>query len=123
MSDELQKNYEIFKTTDHDYPMVVLRRFCHSTSQQNDAIINELNEMHYQGWVLFDRLFTGGNISSRYGKQYFEGEFVGKCFGVNIAQAHPIRQMVSDYLRENDLYEGSSLTLEDIQALNEGRTI
>lgn len=123
MSDELQKNYEIFKTKDSDYPVVVLKRFCHSISQQQEAIVEELKASHYQGWVLFDQLFTGGNIDLRYGKQYFDGEFTGKLFRVELSMDHPLRQMVSKYLSEHHLYEGTNLTDEDIQSLQEGRVI
>ena len=71
MSDELQKNYEIFEVNHEECKYLILRRFCHSIEQQNQAIMDELNEKGYKGWVLFDQLFKGGNTSRRYGKQMF----------------------------------------------------
>lgn len=123
MSDELKKNYEIFTLSDLPYQYVVLRRFCHSIAQQNAAIEKELNDKGYQGWVLFDNLFKGGNTKFRYGRQYFDKTFNGPLLKEEIALSSPIREMVSRYLRENNYAIGTSLTEKEIEDIMNGRTI
>ena len=59
MSEELQKNYEIFEINREDCKYLILRRFCHSIEQQNEEITLELTKLNYKGWVLFDQLFKG----------------------------------------------------------------
>lgn len=123
MSDELQKNYEIIKINHEDCNYLVLRRFCHSIEQQNQAIVDELNALNYKGWVLFDQLFKGGNTSNRYGKQFFNKTFTGPMLRVKILLNDPIRQMVSQYLRDYDFVTGTILTDEDIEVIKQGGTI
>ena len=123
MSDELQKNYEIFEINREDCKYLVLRRFCHNIDQQNQAVIDELTKLNYKGWVLFDQLFKGGNTSKRYGKQYFNKTFTGPMLKVNVLLSDPIRQKVSAYLRENNFAVGTVLTEEDIQVIMDGGTI
>lgn len=123
MSDELQKNYEIFEIDHESCKYLILRRFCHSIEQQNQAIIDELNQKGYKGWVLFDQLFKGGNTSRRYGKQMFNKTFTGPMLRVNILLNHPLRILVSQYLRENNFVIGTILTDEEIQVIQDGGTI
>lgn len=123
MSDELKKNYEIFKLDNEDYQYLVLRRFCHSISQQNQAVEDELKALKYSGWVLFDNLFKGGNTKMRYGRQFFDKTFTGPMLQVDMPIDNPIRVMVSQYLKENNYVIGSSLRDEDIQKVMDGQTI
>lgn len=123
MSDELQKNYEIMPIDHGDCKYLVLRRFCHSIDQQNQAIIEELNALNYKGWVLFDQLFKGGNTSNRYGRQFFNKTFSGPMFREKILLNDPVRQMVSQYLRDNNFVNGTILTEEDILVIMQGGTI
>lgn len=123
MSDELAKNYEIFEINDPAYQYLVLRRFCHSSLQQWESITEELNQKKYKGWVLLDNLFKGGNTSFRYVRQYFDKSFTGPAFKVEIEKSHPYRQMVCAYLKEHNYVTGTSLTDEDIEAVNAGQTI
>ncbi len=123
MSDELAKNYEIFEINDEKYKYLVLRRFCHSFDQQWQSVEEELKSKGYKGWVLFDNLFKGGNISSRYVRQYFDKTFSGPALLETIPLEHPYRVQVSQYLKEYDYVTGTSLTQEDIDAVLEGKTI
>lgn len=123
MSDELQKNYEIFEINQDECKYLVLRRFCHSIEQQNQAVIDELNVLNYKGWVLFDQLFKGGNTTNRYGKQFFNKVFTGPMLRVDIQLTNPIRQRVSAYLRDNNFVIGTVLTDEEIQTIMDGGTI
>ncbi len=123
MSDELQKNYEIFKVDHEEYGYLILKRFCHSIDQQNQAVIDELNALGYKGWVLFDQLFKGGNTSNRYGKQFFNKTFTGPMFRIHLELSHPLRQKVSQYLHDNQLVEGTILTQEDIETIQSGDVI
>lgn len=123
MSDELKKNYEIFEIDAYDCHYLVLRRFCHSSEQQREAIIKELLATGYKGWILFDNLFKGGNTSQRYGKQFFDKEFMGMMYCVEVPKDSPLRAMVSHYLKENHLIEGTSLTEHDIQTVLAGGVI
>ncbi len=117
MSEELRKNYEIFKLDHETYHYLVLRRFCHSIQQQNQAIEDELNALGYKGYVLFDNLFKGGNTKIRYGYQFFDRTFTGPLLH------DPIRVMVSKYLKDNDLVIGTSLRDEDIRKIMNGETV
>ena len=123
MSEELQKNYEIFEINREDCKYLILRRFCHSIEQQNEEITLELTKLNYKGWVLFDQLFKGGNTNRRYGKQYFNGTFSGPMFKETILLNDPIRQQVSQYLRDNNYVVGTILTDGDIQTIMNGGTI
>ena len=88
MSEELRKNYEIFKLDHETYHYLVLRRFCHSIQQQNQAIEDELNALGYKGYVLFDNLFKGGNTKVRYGYQFFDRTFTGPLLQEDIYFIH-----------------------------------
>lgn len=123
MSEELQKNYEIFEINREDCKYLILRRFCHSIDQQNQDITDELNRLNYKGWVLFDQLFKGGNTHRRYGKQYFNKIFTGPMFKETILLSDPIRIQVSQYLKDNNFVVGTILTEEDIQTIMNGGTI
>lgn len=123
MSDELRKNYEIFELENSSYRYLVLRRFCHSIEQQNQAIENELKAKNYKGWILFDNLFKGGNTSQRYGRQFFDKTFSGPMLCEQVELNDPIRMMVSHYLQENHFVEGTSLTEQDIQTVLSGGVI
>ena len=123
MSDELAKNYEIFEINDPAYRFLVLRRFCHSSSQQWESITAELNQKNYKGWVLLDNLFKGGNTSFRYVRQDLDKTFSGPAFKVDIDRSHPYRQMISAYLKEHNYVVGTSLTDADIEAVIAGETI
>ena len=57
MSEELRKNYEIFKLDHETYHYLVLRRFCHSIQQQNQAIEDELNALGQLPAVSLTNLF------------------------------------------------------------------
>ena len=46
MSEELQKNYEIFEINREDCKYLILRRFCHSIEQQNEEITLELTKLN-----------------------------------------------------------------------------
>lgn len=123
MSDELRKNYEIFEINHETCAYLVLRRFCHSIEQQNQAVVDELAKKGYKGWVLFDNLFKGGNTSNRFGKWYFDKAFSGPMLAVTLPLDHPIRQMISRYLQENNFVEGTSLTEKDIETVKNGGVI
>lgn len=123
MSEELRKNYEIFKLDHETYHYLILRRFCHSIQQQNQAIEDELNALEYKGYVLFDNLFKGGNTKVRYGYQFFDRTFTGPLLQEDISLNDPIRVMVSQYLKDNDLVIGTSLRDEDIRKIMNGETI
>ena len=46
-----------------------------------------------------------------------------ESFKVEIEKSHPYRQMVCAYLKEHNYVTGTSLTDEDIEAVNAGQTI
>ena len=123
MSEELQKNYEIFEINREDCKYLVLKRFCHSIEQQDDAVVQELNQLGYKGWVLFDQLFKGGNTSRRYGKQMFNQTFTGPMLRQTVLLNDPVRQMVSQYLKDNNFVVGTVLTDEEIAVIMNGGTI
>lgn len=123
MSDELSKNYEIFELDHPKYKYLVLRRFCHSIQQQNQSVEREMAATGYQGWVLFDNLFKGGNTPLRFGVQFFDKTFSGPLLVEEVPLTSPIRVMVSRYLKENDFVVGTSLRQQDILDVMEGKTI
>ena len=123
MSEELQKNYEIFEINREDCKYLVLKRFCHSIEQQNDAVTQELKQLGYKGWVLFDQLFKGGNTTLRYGKQMFNQTFTGPMLKVEVPVTDPVRQRISQYLKDNNFVVGSSLTDNEIDVVMHGHTI
>lgn len=100
-----------------------MKRFCHSTDQQNQAVKDELNEKKYKGWVLVDNLFKGGNTKTRYGRQYFDKEFTGPMLLVEMEIDHPVRKMISAYLKENNFVVGTTLTTADIETVMNGGVI
>ena len=123
MSEELRKNYEIFKLDHETYHYLVLRRFCHSIQQQNQAIEDELNALGYKGYGLVDNVVDGGLRTGRGRDQFFDRTFTGPLLQEDISLNDPIRVMVSQYLKDNDLVIGTSLRDEDIRKIMNGETV
>ena len=119
----MKKNYKIFELEDNSFKYMVLRLFCHDSKQQWKLIEDELSTYQFEGWVLLDNLFKGGNISTRFSKVYFDKKLDINQYLVLIEDNNKIRSLTSKFLSENDLAKGSSLTEEEIKLITKGQII
>ena len=116
-------NFKIFETPDEEFPIMILVMFCHSKPNQRTHINEALQEMKYEGWVLIDNLMQSGVEGLRFYRSYFKGEFIDDGFPVKIAPDSIYRKLSCDYLRENNLVNGSNLSDRKIKAIMNGEII
>lgn len=117
------ENFKLFSVEHEEFPLLLIILFCHSKVNQKEKIIGRLNEMNYEGWVLVDNLMQTGVEGLRFYKTYFKETFQDEGFPVTLPIDSIYRRLTCDFLRENNLATGSSLSTRKINAINNGEVI
>lgn len=117
------ENFKIIKCDEGPYPYMVIILFCHSKVNQRLKIIDALNQIGYEGDVLFDDLMQVGVDGLRFYKSYFKENFQDNGYIVKLPSNSIYRKLSCDYLRNNNLVTGSNLSQKKIDAINNGEII
>ncbi len=117
------ENFQLFHVDHNEYPLLLLILFCHSKVNQREAIKSKLNEIGFEGKILVDNLMQVGVESMRFYVTDFKEDFLDNGYPIVLPIDSIYRKLTCDYLRENNLVEGSSLSTRIIRAIQDGEII
>lgn len=117
------ENFKIFTVENEKYPVFIVVLFCHSKVNQRQHIVERLQEMNYEGYVLIDNLMQTGVEGLRFYYTYFKNDFIDEGYPIMLSKDSIYRKIACDYLRENKIPEGSNLSQKKIDAIMSGEII